>query len=220
MVIGNGTRPRCRADIGKPLASTLERTMLIKKGNVKMPVMLAKDTRKRGSQPSRILVQRSYWSTVQLQYGRLSRNRGRDDGSGGRNLGGSRSSRGSISSSDRCRLAVGLVLLTTFAGDMASLATAVASLASSVERTSIRSSALARDMSELAACVTLHGLCLAVASEVVGTTTLVASSRTRTTSETAAETATRTGGTATETSSGTRGRASTLQDSTVSERMQ
>lgn len=103
---------------------------------------------------------------------------------------------------------------------MASLATAVASLTSSVEGASVGSSALARNMSEFAACVTFHGLCLAIASEVVRTTALVASSRARTTSETAAEATTRTRGTATETSSSTGGRASALQDNMISEHAQ
>jgi len=100
---------------------------------------------------------------------------------------------------------------------MACLATTVASLASSVERTSIGSSALARDMTELTASITLHGLGLTVASEVIGTTTFVTSSRTRATSETAAEATTRTRSTATKTGSDTRSRASALQKRIVSQ---
>lgn len=44
---------------------------------------------------------------------------------------------------------------------MTSLTALVASLASSVERTTIRSSAIPGDMTELAASVALHGLSLA-----------------------------------------------------------
>lgn len=61
--------------------------------------------------------------------------------------------------------------------DVASLAALVASLASSAERTSVGSRAVPRDMTELATSVTLHGLCLAVASKVVRTTALVACGR-------------------------------------------
>jgi hypothetical protein len=103
---------------------------------------------------------------------------------------------------------------------MTRLTTAVASLASSVERASVRSSALARNMSELAACVTFHGLGLAVASKVVRTTALVASSRASAASEPTAEATTRTGGTATETSSSTRSRASALREDTISQHPQ
>jgi hypothetical protein len=149
---------------------------------------------------------------------RLSRNRCGNDGSSSvGSLSGKRGSSDSISSSNRCRLAIGLILLVAFAGDMSGLATAVASLASSVERASIGSSALARNVSKLTTSVTLHGLSLAVAGKVVRTTALVASSRARATSETTAEATTRTRGTATKTSSSTRSRASALQKDMVSQ---
>ena len=57
---------------------------------------------------------------------------------------------------------------------MASLATPVAGLASSVERATVRGRAVTGDVTELAASVALHGLSLAVASEVVRATALVA----------------------------------------------
>jgi hypothetical protein len=155
---------------------------------------------------------------VRLLRHQLSRNRCGNDGSSGiGSLSGKRGSSDSIGSSNRCRLAIGLILLVAFTGDMAGLATAVASLASSVERASIGSSALARNVSKLTTSVTLHGLSLAVAGKVVRTTALVASSRARATSETTAEATTRTRGTATKTSSSTRSRASALQKDMVSQ---
>lgn len=142
---------------------------------------------------------------------RSNRDRCGDDGSGGiGSLDGQGSSSGSICSSNRCGFAVGLVLLVALAGDVASLAAAVASLAGSVERASVGSSALAGDVAKLTTSIALHGLSLAIASEVVGATALVACSRTRTTSETTAEASTRTRGAATKTSSSTRSRARAL----------
>lgn len=144
---------------------------------------------------------------VGLLHAQSSRDRGRNDVSSG--IDGNRGSSGSISGRCRCRLAVDLILaLVAFARDVASFATAVASLAGGVERASVRSSALARDMTKLPTSIALHGLGLTVASKVVRTTALVASSRTRATSETAAEATTRTRGTTTKTSSNTRSRAS------------
>lgn len=78
----------------------------------------------------------------------------------------------------------GSVLLRAVTRDVSSLTALITSLASSVERTAVRSSAIPRDVTELAAGIALHGLSLAITSKVVGTTTLVASSRARTTSET------------------------------------
>ena len=63
---------------------------------------------------------------------------------------------------------------------MASLATLVAGLASSVQRSAVGGRAVARNVSELAAGVALHGLSLAVAGKVVGATALVAGSSPRT----------------------------------------
>jgi hypothetical protein len=68
---------------------------------------------------------------------------------------------------------------------VASLTTAVASLASSVERAAVGSSAVAGDVAEFAAGVALHGLSLAITGKVVRATALVAGSRTRTASEAA-----------------------------------
>lgn len=62
---------------------------------------------------------------------------------------------------------------------MASLAALVAGLASSVQGAAVGSSAIPGDVAELAASIALHGLSLAIASEVVGATALVASSGTR-----------------------------------------
>lgn len=50
---------------------------------------------------------------------------------------------------------------------MASLATLVASLASSVERTTVRGSAISGDVTELAASVALHSLSLAYIDRLV-----------------------------------------------------
>lgn len=151
-----------------------------------------------------------------------SSDRGRNNG-GCRvrsSLSGNRSSSHSIGSGNRCRLAVGFGLLVALAGNVTSLATAVASLAGSVEWATIGSSALARDVTKLTTSVALHGLSLAVASEVVRATALVASGRTSTaSSETAAESTeatTRTRSTTTKTrSSDTRSRASTLLHQSV-----
>lgn len=72
-----------------------------------------------------------------------------------------------------------LLLHRAVARDVASLATAVASLARSAQGTSVGSGAILRDVTELAASITLHSLRLAVPSKVVGTTALIAGSRTR-----------------------------------------
>ena len=105
-----------------------------------------------------------------------SSDRGRNNG-GCRvrsSLSGNRSSSHSIGSGNRCRLAVGFGLLVARARDVASLATAVAGLAGSVEWAAVGSSALARDVTKLTTSVALHGLSLAIASEVVRATALVA----------------------------------------------
>jgi len=75
---------------------------------------------------------------------------------------------------------------------VASLATLIAGLAGSVQRSTVGSSAVAGDVAQLAASVALHGLSLAVAGEVVGTAALVAGSRARTASETTTAKATET----------------------------
>jgi hypothetical protein len=70
-------------------------------------------------------------------------------------------------------------LLRTVTGDVASLTALVAGLASSVQGTTVRGSAITGDVTELATSVALHGLSLAVASEVVRSAALVAGSRAR-----------------------------------------
>ena len=93
--------------------------------------------------------------------------------------------------------------LGTFAGNMAGLTTSVAGFASSVERSAVGRSTIPRDMAygnisgqwndgycihtELSTSIALHGLRLAVPSEVVRATTLVAGSRASSTSKTAPE---------------------------------
>ncbi|PVI06662.1 hypothetical protein DM02DRAFT_724010 [Periconia macrospinosa] len=67
--------------------------------------------------------------------------------------------------------------LGAFTRNVARLAASVAGLAGSVERAAVRSSAVARDVTKLAASVALHGLSLAVASKVVGSAALVAGGR-------------------------------------------
>jgi hypothetical protein len=79
----------------------------------------------------------------------------------------------------------GGVLLRAVAGDVASLTALVASLASRVERATVGSSAVAGDVAELAAGVALHGLSLAITSEVVGAAALVAGGRARAAGESA-----------------------------------
>lgn len=109
--------------------------------------------------------------------------------------------------SNRCSIAVEVGLLVALTGDVSSLTAAVAGLAGSVERTAVGSSAVTRDVSELTASVAFHGLSLAVASEVVGTTALVAGSRTSAAGKAAAEATkatTRTGSTTASTSAGSR----------------
>lgn len=70
---------------------------------------------------------------------------------------------------------------------MTGLSTLVADLTRGAEWTAIRSGAVSRDVAELAACVALHGLSLAVTGKVVGTATLVASGGAGVTTKAAAE---------------------------------
>lgn len=60
------------------------------------------------------------------------------------------------------------------AGDVTRLTAAVASLASAVQRSAVRCSAVPRNVSKLAASIALHCLGLAIASEVIWSATLVA----------------------------------------------
>lgn len=78
----------------------------------------------------------------------------------------------------RRHLTVG-VLLRTVSGDVTSLATLVACLSRRVQGTAIGSGTIARNMTELPAGVALHGLGLAIASEVVRAAALVTGCRTR-----------------------------------------
>lgn len=68
---------------------------------------------------------------------------------------------------------------------MTRLAASVASFARSVEWAAVRSSAVTRDVAELATGVALHSLSLAVSCEVVRSTALVTSGWTRATSKAA-----------------------------------
>lgn len=78
------------------------------------------------------------------------------------------------------RSAVDLGALRAALGDVTDFTASVASLSTLVvDWTTVGSSAVARDVTELAAGVAFHGLSLAVAGEVVGTTALVACSSTR-----------------------------------------
>jgi len=72
---------------------------------------------------------------------------------------------------------VDLTCLWAVLGNMADLATSVAGLAALiVDGAAVRSGAIARDVSEFTARVTLHGLSLAVASEVIRSSAFVARS--------------------------------------------
>jgi hypothetical protein len=86
----------------------------------------------------------------------------------------------------------GGVLLGAIPRDVASLTALVAGLPSSVERTAVGGSAVTGDVAQLAASVALHGLGLAIPSEVVRAATLVTGSWARTTSEATTAAAVRT----------------------------
>jgi hypothetical protein len=83
------------------------------------------------------------------------------------------------------------ILLRAIPRNMTGLAASVASLASSVQGTTVGSSAVAGNVAQLAAGIALHGLCLAITSKVVRATTLVASCRARTTGKATTTVATR-----------------------------
>ena len=120
--------------------------------------------------------------------GYLSHSRGRDDRSDldGNSLGVRDSSRGCVGLAVDGSDASGVNGLGAVAADVASLTAPVAGLASSVKRATVRGRAVTGDVAKLAASVALHGLSLAVASEVVGTTALVAAGSTATGETTAA----------------------------------
>ena len=120
--------------------------------------------------------------------------RSRDGSSLGAGFGGSsrsghgRSGSGSRSRSVHSRLgssSIGVGRAVT--GNVTGLGTLVADLTRGAERAAIRSGAVSRDVAELAACVALHGLSLAVTGKVVGATTLVAGSSAGVTAKAAAE---------------------------------
>jgi len=92
----------------------------------------------------------------------------------------------------------GVNRLSAVPADVAGLATPVAGLAGSVERAAVRGRAVTGDVTELTASVALHGLSLAVASEVVRTAALVAAG-----SAAAGETTAATGKATSEGSAGT-----------------
>lgn len=107
--------------------------------------------------------------------------RGSSDNGGG---GGGGGNGGSLNGSNRSN---GTLVGRAVAGDVASLGTLVADLTGGAEGTTVRSSAVTRDVAELAAGVALHGLSLAVTGEVVGTTALVAGCGTGVTAESTTE---------------------------------
>lgn len=89
---------------------------------------------------------------------------------------------------------------------MAGLRALVADLASRAQGATVGSSAVTGDVTKLAASIALHGVSLAVTSEVVGTTALVASSGTRVTTVSTAESTVKSPAGSTDTTTGTRGR--------------
>lgn len=109
---------------------------------------------------------------------RLSDNSRGSDCRGDRSGGGS-----SVSGGVTVDFSLGAV-----ARNVAGFATAVASLAGGVKWATVGCSAVAGDVSQLATGVALHSLSLAIAGEVVRSTTLVASSRASAASEAAPET--------------------------------
>ena len=100
--------------------------------------------------------------------------------------GGGRSSSSRSRSSRRVTVHLCLRAIT---GDVASFTATVAGLACRIKAcwTSIRSGAVAGNMTKLAAGIALHGLGLAIASEVIRTTALVASSCASSASEASSE---------------------------------
>jgi hypothetical protein len=120
--------------------------------------------------------------------GYLGHGGSRDDGSdlNGNGLGVRNGGRGRVGLAVDGSDAGGVNGLSAVAADVTSLTAPVAGLASSVERATVRSRAITRDVTKLAASVALHGLSLAVASKVVGATALVAAGSTATGETTAA----------------------------------
>ena len=76
---------------------------------------------------------------------------------------------------------VGGILLRAVARNVTCLATTVTGLSGGVEWSTIGCGAVARDVTEFAASIALHGLRLTVTSEMIGSSALVAGSRARST---------------------------------------
>jgi hypothetical protein len=125
----------------------------------------------------------SSWIQQEPEVVKLSKRAARLCHGGGRGCG-----QDSGLSSGGCGFAVDLGL-GALARDVAGLAAAVAGFSSRVERAAVGSGAVAGDVAELAAGIALHGLSLAVARIVIGTSTLVASGWTSTSAVAAAESA-------------------------------
>lgn len=156
-------------------------------------------------------------SAVSCSRGYLGHGGSRDDGSDldGDGFGVRNGSRGRVGLAVDGSDASGVNGLGAVAADVASLTAPVAGLASGVERATVRGGAVTGDVTKLAASVALHGLSLAVASEVVGTTALVAAGSTATGETTAAASEATAEGSASTTAnrgngSGTGGRAAPL----------
>lgn len=115
-------------------------------------------------------------------YGYLSHCGSRDDRCdlSGDSLRVGNSGRGHVGLADDGLNTGGVDSLGAVPADVASLTAPVAGLACSVERTTIGGRAVTGDVTKLAASVALHGLSLAVASEVVGATALVTAGGTAT----------------------------------------
>lgn len=121
----------------------------------------------------------------------------------------------SSSGRSRCSYCVPVDLgssgLRTFSRYVASLATAVASLSSSVQGAAVWCSTIAGNVTKLAACIALHSLSLAVTRKVVWPAALVASGSTVACKAAAHTSKATTGGRCTTTGACTRSRACTLE---------
>lgn len=117
-----------------------------------------------------------------------SRSRRRSS-SGGGSRGSRSSSRDSSGSSSITggSGSVGLCIGWTVTADVTSLRALIADLTSGTERSTVRSSAVTRDVTQFPTGVALHSLSLAITGKVVGTTALVASGSTGVTTEVTAE---------------------------------
>lgn len=125
-----------------------------------------------------------------------SRSRSRNGDGLGAGLNGS-GHRGSGSRSCVDSRGTGLGVGRAVAGDVAGLGALVADLTGGAERATVRGGAIARDVAQLATGVALHGLGLAVTSEVVWAAALVAGGSARVAAKAAAEALVATAGTST-----------------------